>query len=292
MENLKRFVGKTALVTGAGSGIGRATAIRLASEGAAVAIHEVNMAGAEETVRMIVENGGKAKAYETDVTDRQKIKECIAATMEDFGGRIDILVNNAGVNRYKDFFDFHDEEWDWIIGVNLTGVWNYCRQLAEHMAKNGGGSIVNISSVGATMSSYMRVPYMSSKGGTHMLTQALAQDMGKYNVRVNAVAPGCIETEMTRPDEKRPGCSNRPMIKMLTAMHRYGKPEDIAAAVAFLASDDATYITGSTLTVDGGMNAGNPIGLPVLPVPDKDLVASVPWLDEFDYVKEYMEKCM
>ena len=284
MEKLSRFKGKKILLTGGGTGIGRGTAIRLASEGAYVAIHDVNIENARKTVEMIEASGGRAAAFQVDVSKVADVRAAIAKTLETLGG-IDDLVCCAGVNRYKNFFECTDEDWNFIIGVNLTGVWNYCRYVSEILAKNGGGAIVNISSIGSFTSSYMRVPYMSSKGGVKMLTQSLAQDLGNYNIRVNAVAPGSTETEMTRPDEDRPGVNSRNMVAGITPLRKYGKPEDVAAAVAFLLSDDAGHITGHTLVVDGGQSIGDTVGLPVyfFPKPGYD----VPWLDQFDFVQEY-----
>lgn len=286
MENLYRFKEKKAIVTGSGSGIGRGIALRLAKEGAYVAVHDRNLDGAKETVKQIKEAGGKAAAYQVDVSDAKNVREIVDKTVENLG-KIDFLVCNAGVNRYKEFFDFTDDDWDFVIRVNLTGVWNYCRYVSEIMAKTGGGAIVNTSSMGSFSSSYMRVPYMSSKGGVKMMTQALAQDLAEYHIRVNAVAPGSIETEMTKPDIERPGVNSRAMVAAMAPLRRYGKPEDIAAAAAFLLSTDAEYITGETLVVDGGISAGNMVGLPILPVPKPGY--EVPWLDDFDYVKEYKE---
>lgn len=285
MDNYNRFIGKKAIVTGGGFGIGRAVCRRLALEGAEVAVHDMNLPNAEETVRLITEAGGKAKAYQVDVTDREQVKTVINQTVADMGVT-NVLVCNAGINSYKDVFDFSDDEYERIINVNLNGTWYYCRHLGEIMARNGGGAIVNVTSNGALVSSYMRAPYMASKGGSHVLTRALAQDLMKYNIRVNDVAPGTIETGMTRPDEARPGASSRPVVGMLTAAHRYGQPEELAAGVAFLASDEASYIIGATLTIDGGFAAGTPLGSGVLPVPDGTVV--LPWLEKFDYVKEYL----
>ena len=284
MDNYNRFTGKTAIVTGGGFGIGRAICQRLALEGAKVAVHDMNLERAQETVALIEKAGGTAKAYPVDVTDREQVKAVIDQTVADFGIP-NVLVCNAGINSYKDVFDFSDDEYERIINVNLNGTWYYCRHAGELMAKNGGGAIVNVTSNGAMVSSYMRAPYMASKGGSHVLTRALAQDLMKYNIRVNDVAPGTIETGMTRPDEARPGASSRPVVGMLTAAHRYGKPEELAAGVAFLASDEASYIIGATLTIDGGFAAGTPLGSGVLPIPDGTV--ELPWLDEFEYIKEY-----
>lgn len=284
MEKLYRFENKKAIVTGGGSGIGRGIALRLAEEGAMVSVHDINIEGAEETVRRIKSNGGQAKAYKVDVSDAETVRATVNKSKEEMG-RIDFLACNAGVNRYKEFFDFTDDDWNLVIGTNLTGVWNYCRCVSEIMAKQGGGAIVNTSSMGSFSSSYMRVPYMTSKGGVKMMTQAMAQDLAEYGIRVNAVAPGSIETEMTKPDVDRPGVNSRAMVAAMAPLRRYGKPEDIAAAAAFLFSSDASYITGETIVIDGGISAGNMVGLPILPVPKKGY--DVPWLDDFNYVKEY-----
>ena len=288
VQGLKRFVGKNVILTGGAVGIGRAIAVRLGSEGATVAIHDMNLKEAEETVRQVEEAGGKAKVFKVDVSKEAEVKAAVAETMKWFdNGRINYLCCNAGVNRYKHVFEFTNEDWEFIMGVNVTGVWNYDRYVGEIMAKQGGGAIVNTSSIGAWQSSYMRIPYMASKGAVKMLTQAFAQDLGDYNIRVNAIEPSATETNMTRPDEDRPGVNSRALVHASASLRRYGRPSDQAAAVAFLLSDDAEYITGASLTVDGGTSAGNMVGLPILPVPKKGY--DVPWLDEFDYVNEWKE---
>lgn len=281
-----RFVGKKAVVTGAGSGLGRAIALRLASEGAEIAVHDFNLEGGQETVAMIEANGGKAKAYKVDVADVDDVKKVLAETVDDFAA-IDYLVCNAGVNKYCDIFDFNNDDWNRIINVNLTGVWNYCRYTSEVMAKNGGGAIVNTSSIAAFNSSHMRIPYSTSKGGVHTMTRAMALDLGKYNVRVNSVAPGPIDSNMTQMTVDRPGSFSSDIVLTLSPLHKTGKPEDVAGAVAFLLSEDASYITGANLVVDGGVSIGNTIGLPVRFVPKDGYEA--PWLDEFDYVQDYKE---
>lgn len=291
-ENLNRFVGKNVLLTGGAAGIGRAIAVRLGSEGANVAIHDVNVEECEETIRQVIAAGGKGKAFKVDVSKVDEVKAAIAETLKYFeNGRIDYLACNAGVNRYKHVFEFTNEDWDFIMGVNATGVWNYDRYVGEVMAKQGGGAIVNTSSIGAWQSSYMRIPYMASKGAVKMLTQAFAQDLGDYNIRVNAIEPSATETNMTRPDEDRPGVNSRALVHASASLRRYAQPEDQAAAVAFLLSDDAAYITGASLTVDGGSSAGNMVGLPILPMPKKGHFDEVPWLADFDYVKEYRDFC-
>ena len=147
---------------------------------------------------------------------------------------MDVLVNCAGINLYKDPFDYSDEDWDRVVGVDLTGTWNYCRYLGPHLVDQGGGSIVNISSAGSIMTSYYRAPYMASKAGVKGLTMALALDLAERNVRVNAVAPGCVDTGMTRPREKRVGRLTDHTVRALTPMRRWGTVEDVSKAVMFL----------------------------------------------------------
>ncbi len=273
-ENRQRFADKVVVVTGGGSGIGRAIARRFAEEGAQVAIHDMNAAGASETARMI---GSLAKTYSVDISKPSESQSALAETVRDFGG-IDVIINNAGVNLYKRAFDYSDEEWSRIIGVNLTGTWNYCRYGGPNLVNRGGGSIVNVSSIGAVAASYYRAPYMASKGGVGMLTKALALDLADLNIRVNAVAPGIVKTGMSRPHEKRLGVAIDGMIRAITPLHRWAEPEDIAMGAAFLASDEAKHITGTTLFIDGGMMAGNQIGMAWHPVAEPGEV--LPWLDE------------
>lgn len=291
-ENLNRFTGKNILLTGGARGIGRAIAVRLGSEGANVAIHDVSEEECLETLRQVQEAGGKGKFFYVDVSDYKAVQTAIKDTLEYFeNGRIDCMACNAGVNRYKHVFEFTNDDWEFIMGINATGVWNYNRYVGEVMAKQGGGIICNTSSIGAWQSSYMRIPYMASKGAVKMLTQAFAQDLGDYNIRVNAIEPSATETNMTRPDEDRPGVNSRALVHASTSLRRYAVPEDQAAAVAFLLSDDAAYINGASLTVDGGTSAGNMVGLPILPMPKKGHFDEVPWLADFDYVKEYRAFC-
>jgi NAD(P)-dependent dehydrogenase (short-subunit alcohol dehydrogenase family) len=268
-----RFSDKVVLVTGAGSGIGRGIAQRFAEEGAKVAIHDVNAEGAKETVQML---GSSARFYPVDISRPDDCRKALAATVDDLGG-LDVIVNNAGVNLYKRVFDFTDEEFDRIIGVNLKGTWNYCRYGGPYLVERGGGSIVNVSSIGAVSASYYRAPYMASKGGVGMLTRALALDFADLNIRVNAVGPGIVKTGMSRPHEKRLGVAVDSMIKAITPNHRWAEPVDIANAVLFLASSEARHITGTTLFVDGGMLAGNQIGMAWHPVAEPGEV--FPWLE-------------
>jgi 3-oxoacyl-[acyl-carrier protein] reductase len=276
-ETHGRFAGRVVLVTGAGSGIGRAMATRFADEGANVAIHEVDDLAGAETAQMVVARDRMAKVYHVDVGAPNEVRDAITAVVDDFGG-LDIIVNNAGINLYRHPFDYTDEDFDRIIGVNLRGPWNYCRYGGPHIADRGGGSIINVSSIAAVQASYYRAIYMASKGGVGMLTKALALDLADSNIRVNAVAPGIVKTSMTRPNVRRVGVAIDSMIKALTPLHRWADPVDIANAALFLASDEARHITGTTLFVDGGMLAGNTIGQPWHPVAEPD--ADLPWLGD------------
>ena len=284
MVNPRRFENKTALVTGAASGISKAIAIRLAYEGANIAIHDIDEVGAQETVKEIEDLGTKCKVYKVDIANCAQVKAAIAETIEDFK-EINVLVCGAGVNSYKKMWEFTEEDWDWIIGVNLSGMWYYNRNVAMHMLELGKGSIVNVTSIAAFTASYMRIPYMASKGGAAALTKAFALELAESNIRVNAVAPACVKTNMTKPGVKRPGYCTDGMVKALFPMRRWGNPEELAAAAAFLASDDASYITGVNLICDGGSMCGNQIGAPWRPIPEQG--EQVDWLEpvvaEYEY---------
>jgi meso-butanediol dehydrogenase/(S,S)-butanediol dehydrogenase/diacetyl reductase len=269
-----RFAGKTVLVTGGGSGIGRAIALRFAEEGADLAIHDLNPEGAQETAKQVREAGRRAETYKVDVAQADEVRAVVAASLADFG-RLNVLVNDAGINIVKRPFDYTDEDWDSVIGVNLTGTWNYCRYAGPHIASGGGGTIVNIASVAATIASYYRVPYMASKGAVGMLTKALAMDLAEMNVRVNAVCPSAVGTPMIKPGVKRLGAMTREMASALTPMRRFALPSEIADAVLYLASDEASFVTGHLLLVDGGFSAGSQIGASWRPAPDDDELA---WL--------------
>lgn len=275
MRSGSRFAGKVVLVTGGGGTIGRGVVAGFAGEGAAIALHDASAEAGEAAVKEAQESGAEARLYAVDIAEPAAVRAAIDETIRDFG-KIDVLVNVAAVNTYKDVFDFTDDDWAWIIGVNLTGTWNYCRYTGPHLVETGG-SIVNFSSIGAMIASYYRAPYMASKGGVGMLTKALALDLAQKGVRVNAVAPGIVKTNMTRPNEKRLGVAVDSMIKAITPQHRWQTPESMANAAMFLASDEAEHITGTTIVVDGGQTAGNPVGLPWHPEPEEG--AELDWLD-------------
>jgi 3-oxoacyl-[acyl-carrier protein] reductase len=249
---MERLEGKVAIVTGASRGLGRVFCLKLAKEGAGiVAATQKNIAGLEETVKEIEAMGGTAIALQVDVTKVEDTLRMARETVEKFG-RIDILVNNAafyyGISR-KPFYEIDPEEWDKVMEVNVKGPWLCSRAVFPYMKEQGGGSIINLTSEVFFTGSRNFVHYVASKGGVVGLTRSLAVELGPYGIRINAVAPGFTDTEASRllvPDmEKKYDTSTTPL-------KRLERPEDLAGAVAFLASDDSAFITGQTILVDGG----------------------------------------
>ena len=243
---------KVAIVTGASRGLGRVFCLRLAEEGAKiVAATRKNIAGLEETVKEVEAMGGIAIALQVDVTKEEDTLRMARETVEKFG-RIDILVNSAafyyGISR-KPFYELDPKEWDRVMEVNVKGPWLCTRAVFPYMKEQGEGSIINLSSEVFFTGSRNFVHYVASKGGVIGLTRSLAVELGPYGIRINAVAPGFTDTEASRllvPDmEKKYDTSSTPL-------RRLEKPEDLAGAVAFLASDDSAFITGQTILVDGG----------------------------------------
>ncbi len=246
---MKDFENKVALVTGGSRGIGRAISLELARRGATVVLsYAGNEAAANETVKAITDAGGKAKAIRFDVADSEACSTAIEGVVKELG-RIDVLVNNAGVAIDGLLMRFKDEDWDKTIDTNLKGAFALMRAVSRPMMKQKGGAIVNVSSIVGEMGNGGQSAYAASKAGLIGLTKSVARELASRNIRVNAVTPGFITTDMT--------ASLTPEIKekMVTAipLSRIGNSEEVAAAVAFLASDAASYITGETLKVNGGM---------------------------------------
>lgn len=252
-----RLANRIAVVTGAGDGIGRAIALRFAGEGANIAIADVDEARAGETAEQVRALGREALVVKTDVSKSDEVQACLRAVVERFE-RIHVLVNNAGINIARPVEQFSDEDWRRIMGINLDGVWFFCRYAIPHFLERGSGVIVNIASVGAFQASHDRAPYMASKGGVVSLTQALALDFAERGIRVNAIAPGVVETSMGKA--WRASAANRRSVTFLTPMGRFGQPQEIANGALFLASDESSYVNGQTLVVDGGLLAGNRFG--------------------------------
>jgi 3-oxoacyl-[acyl-carrier protein] reductase len=243
--------GHVALVTGASQGIGRACALRLAKEGASVAVAARNQEKLSEVVREIAAGGANAAAFPLDVADEEQIKSAIKAAIAQFG-KIDILVNNAGITRDQLVMRMKRADWDAVLQTNLTSAYLCVQQVVGSMLKQRWGRIINISSVFGQMGQAGQANYAASKAGLIGLTMAIAREVGSRNITCNAIAPGFIETAMTAvlSDEFKQGA-----VKQIP-LGRVGSPEDVAAAVAFLASDDASYITGHVLSVNGGMLMG------------------------------------
>ncbi len=248
MQTQQRFSNKVVIVTGAAHGIGRAIALRFGSEGAQVIVNDVNSAGVEAVVREITANGGMALAGVADVSKKSEVDALFDAVLARFG-TVDVLVNNAGlINVERHFLEGDEEWWDSVLSVNLKSVFLCSLRAAHVMARKHRGVIINMSSGGATHSHRGMAAYDASKGGIEALTRAMALDLAPYGIRVNALIPGSIDTQGMQPEVKRERGQTVPL-------GRVGEPEEMAGPAAFLASDDASYITGHTFAVDGGLLA-------------------------------------
>lgn len=248
--------GKTAIVTGAGRGIGAAIALACAAEGAAIVVADIDAGNAKDIAAQIVKQGGRAIAVETDVRDTEQARRMVDQAIESFGG-VDILVNNAGVGLATRFLELTLEEWDRTIAINLTGVF-LCTQhaLRAMLAAGKGGRVVNIASICGQRGIDGRTAYSVTKAGVEIMTKILAVEFGGKGITVNAIAPGPIETQLTRD----PGTgAKRGTYEDRIPMGRYGLVDEVAAAAVFLAGPGASYICGDTLNVDGGWLAAGSI---------------------------------
>ncbi len=239
---------KVAVVTGAARGIGRAIALRFAADGAAVAVDDINLSGAEAVADEIVAAGGQAIAFNANVTKSDEIRAMIAAVIERFG-KVDILVNNAGggaalLRKTSPFKDAAEETWKWVIDLNLHGTMICTQAVLDHMAERRYGKIINFGSIAGVSGLPNWTAYSAAKGAIISFTKALATEVGEYGVNVNCISPGAIYAE-SRPDWSRG-----------TWLRRGGEPTEVAALVAFLASDEAAYITGANYMIDGGRTLG------------------------------------
>ena len=246
MSNAYRMRDRVVLVTGGGSGIGRATAIRLASEGAHVAVSDLNLERASQVAGEILTAGGSATATRLDVADRHSWNSVVASLIEE-RHRLDVLINNAGVTRDRTLLSMSDEEWDEVLSIHLRGTWLGCQTVLPQMREQRSGCIINTSSSGRH-GSFGQVNYSAAKAAIVGLSKTVALEQARYGVRCNVISPGAINTPMT---QAVPETVKVRWLEQI-ALNRLGLPEEIAAGIAFLASDDASYVTGHVLDINGG----------------------------------------
>jgi len=254
----KQFKGKVVLVTGGAHGIGRATAIRFAEAGASVAVCDVQEDQGRETVSRIEAAGGRALFVRCDVTSAADCQAAVSQAVEAFGG-IDVLFNNAGITRRADVVQTTEEEWDAVMAVNVKSMFLMSKYAVPQLIERGGGAIVNTASGWGIVGGVNAVSYCASKGAVVLLTKAMACDHGKDNIRVNCVCPGDTDTPMLRNEARQLGLHEEALVEEAhnRPLGRVGRPDEIADAVLYLASDAASFVTGTSLIVDGGGLAGS-----------------------------------
>lgn len=242
------LLGKVALVTGSGQGIGKAIALLLAEKGADIVVSDINLEKAQETAKEIEEKGRRAMALKVDVADSEEVERMVETIIEKFS-HIDILVNNAGITRDKLLLRMSVEDWDAVLDVNLKGVFNCTKSVIKYMSKQKSGKIVNIASVVGLMGNVGQANYSASKAGVIGFTKTVAREFAQRGININAIAPGYIKTPMT---EVLPEKVKEELMKLIP-MGRLGQPKDVAQAVLFLVSEASSYVTGQVLNVNGGI---------------------------------------
>ena len=253
MEELRD---KVAIITGARRGMGRSHALLLAKAGAKVVVSDISLEDCQKVVEEIKKQGGEALAAKCDVSKKEEVDEMLRKTIEKWG-KVDILVNNAGIAQFVPFLEMTEEDWDRTLDINLKGYFLCAQSCAKEMAKQKSGVIINIASVAMGQQGVgfpNIVHYCASKGGIVGMTEALAVELAPYNIRVNAIAPGMIETPMIDPIKKDPKMMEAMLARL--PMRRVGRSEEVSDLVVFLASGKSSYITGSTIIIDGGWLAG------------------------------------
>jgi len=251
-----RLQGKVALITGAASGIGRATALRFAQEGAAVTIFDCDQVRGAELAQQVRASGRSALFFPIDISVEEQVRQGIAKATSEFGD-LHILVNNAAAFVFGTY-DVPQSEWDRVLSVNVKGAALCTKYAVEGMIRNGGGAIVNVNSISGFVAQEKSLPYNTTKAALLGLNRCLAMDLAPHNIRVNAVAPGCIDTPQLRRDIERAGLTYEQDLAIEGPMHllnRFGTSDEVANAILFLASDEASFITGTCLMVDGGYTA-------------------------------------
>lgn len=246
---MKNLENKIAIITGGGSGIGKATALKFAEQGAHVIIWDISDDRGKEVAQQINNNGGQAEFFHVDTTHKSHIESAAQSIFNTYG-HIDILINNAGITKDATLLKMTDEQWDQVISVNLTGVYHCIRIIAPYMVQNNYGRIINASSVVGLFGNFGQTNYAATKAGLIGMTQTLSKELGRKGITVNAVAPGFIATEMIQlmPQDVLQSMEAKVPVK------RLGRPEEVASLYAFLASDDASYINGAVIRIDGGIS--------------------------------------
>jgi len=244
-----RLIGKKAIVTGAGQGIGRGIALKMAHEGADVVVAEMNPDAGTRTAREISALGGKALFVKVDVADRKDVQGMVEQVLTAWG-HVDVLVNNAGFDRPATLLNVKGEDWDAVLGVHLKGTLNCIQAVAPHMIENRGGKIINLSSVWGKIGAVSEISYTTAKAGIVGLTKSVARELGRHQINVNVVLPGLI---LTPTIAKMPEKYQNKIIDE-TPLKRIGQPEEVASVVVFLASDEASFVTGAVVEVSGGWN--------------------------------------